>query len=183
MRIDCKLHSFEAMKINLHTSCQVKIAYHYRKYIKAKKIRLEMEAKRKAKRKAAQKGKKSKKKAVKKSTTMKTAQVKEIESMQFEKTSSIVLEPGQQSPKVEITVDGVELADSDQEDKDEEVGADLESVKSKATIENDEDDFRREATLGNLGDTPLDLNASNENEGILVDDDGPPDNTKEDEAE
>ena len=66
------------MKHKLHTDCQIKIAYHYRKYIKAKKIRLAKEAAKKAKRLAGKKGKKGKKQDKKKAVTLKPMEMSKL---------------------------------------------------------------------------------------------------------
>lgn len=97
------------MRHNLLTHCQIKIAYSWRKYIKIKKAKLAKEAERKRKRQLAlaKKGKKSKKKgAPKKSVTLKPLESTNL----FKQTKSdMELEPGQQPPGVNITVEGKDL--------------------------------------------------------------------------
>ena len=113
-------------------ACQIKIAYYWRRYIKAKKIRLAKLAKKKKK---GVKGKKAKgKKGSKKATTPKPTQGKAVS---FDKTLKSELAVAS-NPKVEI--DGVEVDDI--EDKDNE---DAESVRSKQTMEhNSENELSRD---------------------------------------
>lgn len=76
------------MKLQLHTDCQIKIAYHWRKYIKRKKARLALEAAKRAKKLAAKnKGKKGKLTVSKKkkAATMKPKETKELTGAKTDK--------------------------------------------------------------------------------------------------
>ena len=83
-RIDKKLSLFIGLKHNLHTDCQTKIAYSWRKYIKKKKARLAKEAAAKAKKLAAKKGKKGK------SNKKRSVTVKKMPTVEPTKAESIV---------------------------------------------------------------------------------------------
>lgn len=199
-RIDRKLRLFIGLRHDLHTDCQIKIAYSWRKYIKRKKARLAKEAAAKAKKLAAKKGKKGKTNK-KRSVTVKKMPTAEPANTTT-KAESIVkaadlgkqlLKAGTEMPSVDIKVDGVDVVDKESQD-DNEHSPHNHSDKDKGTAikeqtedEDDEHDgIQRKSTLIDLREdetTPMDLldRKSNDDEleqpEVGADDDRPTDDT------